>query len=174
MAGRPRIKFHPKTPLLNRLRESVAGDNNSDICEKTGINADRVSRYMSGETPPTADFLASLVGAYRVDAQWLLTGERVSSSSRTPALPPPGQLETLISANEKFCALVGMMHRMHAVFLQHPEAVSGWTSMITDCAVPFEKTLEGLDQYISDVQRSEASPKALAELFPRTHNQKMA
>jgi transcriptional regulator with XRE-family HTH domain len=76
-------------------------------------------------------------------------------------------LEAVISANETFCSLVGLLHRLHAVFLQHPAAVSDWKSMLKERKAPYEKMVADLDQFLTArrVRDEAATAVALEAIF---------
>ncbi len=66
--------------LAERLREVMGDRCVTEYARSLDLNHESVRRYIRGMTPPSAKFLIRVTERYRVDANWLLTGERLDNA----------------------------------------------------------------------------------------------
>ena len=109
------------TALHERMKAIVGKTTFRALGQATNHNPETVRRYMSGQAP-SVEFLSALVGAYSVNADWLLTGRgpRDRSEVRTEALAQadPNELMSAIA-----CRMEDMCDRIDRieVFVQTME-----------------------------------------------------
>lgn len=94
------------TALHDRMKTIVGKTTFRALGQATNHNPETVRRYMSGQAP-SVDFLSALVGAYAVNADWLLTGRGPMDSAavRTDAL-------SKADPNELMAAIANRMEDM--------------------------------------------------------------
>lgn len=93
--------------LHDRMKSMVGKTTFRALGQATNHNPETVRRYMSGQAP-SVEFLSALVGAYAVNADWLLTGRgpKDRSEVRTAALSKadPNELMAAIASRmEDMC-----------------------------------------------------------------------
>ncbi len=64
----------PESALHERLREAVGQRTYRAVSDLTGVNAETVRRYLSGQAP-SVEFVAALCAALGLNAHWVLTGK---------------------------------------------------------------------------------------------------
>lgn len=77
-----------------RIREAISasGTDGTGFAERVGVPYSTMRSYLSGNRPPSAEFLAGSFTAYGVMPSWLLTGEapmRRTEASTTTSEPDP-------------------------------------------------------------------------------------
>lgn len=70
-------------PLHERLNQIADGMTYRALSELTGVHAENVRRYMTGQTP-SVEFLGGLCTALGISADWLLTGRGPMRMSELP------------------------------------------------------------------------------------------
>ncbi len=71
------------SPLHDRLQQITEGMTFRAVAELTGVHAENVRRYMTGQTP-SVEFLGGLCSALGISADWLLTGRGPMRMSELP------------------------------------------------------------------------------------------
>ncbi len=71
------------SPLHDRLRQVAEGHTYRALGEMTGVHAENVRRYMTGQTP-SIEFLGGLCASLEINADWLLTGRGPMRVSELP------------------------------------------------------------------------------------------
>lgn len=71
------------SPLHLRLLQITEGRTFRALSELTGVHAENVRRYMTGQTP-SIEFIGGLCSALNVNADWLLTGRGPMRSTEMP------------------------------------------------------------------------------------------
>lgn len=95
------------TALHERMKTMVGKTTFRALGQATNHNPETVRRYMSGQAP-SVEFLSALVGAYSVNADWLLTGrgprDRSEVRSEVLAQADPNELMSAIACRmEDMC-----------------------------------------------------------------------
>ena len=65
------MAFHK---LNSRLREAIGGRSLREIEELTNSSHETVRRYVQGHSAPSAEFIAALCTALKINAEWMLMG----------------------------------------------------------------------------------------------------
>lgn len=109
------------TALHERMKSMIGKTTFRALGEATNHNPETVRRYMSGQAP-SVEFLSALVGAYSVNADWLLTGrgpmDRTEMRSDALAKADPNELMAAIANRlESMCDRIDRLE----VFVQTME-----------------------------------------------------
>ena len=123
------------TALHDRMKSMVGKTTFRALGQATNHNPETVRRYMSGQAP-SVEFLSALVGAYAVNADWLLTGRgpQERSEVRSAALSTADPNELMAAIADRMESMCDRIDRIE-VFVQTTETKLRAAGKMDDGAV---------------------------------------
>lgn len=137
------------------------GMSRTKIADELGCSSEgRIRQFEQGE-PIENRAIAKLI-SLGADVAYLLGG--VVQKRESADQPGPrdnlsdSRLNLFISTTETFCGLVGVLHRMHSIFVQTPEGAAVWRDLIAEQRRPLDMMSAYVDRLL-EYLREKNHPK---------------